>query len=155
MLADGGEPALVRFEIEDQLRDVHTDGDYRKGIFVLLGADRRGSAFTSEWASAIGESLATLTGAPELRMVGLAHMKGVPRLLRGLIRSTFPKRPESWILLDWEGVFEDAYGYEKKNTNILVFLDGVLIHRAFGRDVESVKVEEIRRALEGALTPVG
>ncbi len=143
--------ALVSFEIKDQFGNSYTDEPYREGVVVVIGSDRKGSAYSREWSTAIRESLESLTLRTEVRLLPLGHMKGVPRLLRGFVRRQFPKHPDAWVLLDWKGVFEEAYGYEKDSSTILVFLDGVMVHRTFGQELEQDKVDGIQSALERAL----
>lgn len=142
---------LIDFELEDQFGEVYSDRGYRQGILVVVGADRGGSQFTGAWSAAIREALAASGQAPQLRMVGLAHTKGVPRFLRGFVRRRFPQSSDSWVLLDWKGVFAGAYGFEPQSANVLVFMGGVLLHQTFGREVEQGKVDDIVLALETAL----
>ncbi len=92
---------LVEFEIKDQFGEVYTDEPYREGVFVLVGSDRKGSEFSRAWSEAIRESLDGLPDEAEVQLAGLAHVNGVPRLSRGLVRSAFPKLPDAWVLLDW------------------------------------------------------
>ena len=69
---------LIDFEIEDQFGNVYRDEQYRKGVFIVIGSDRGGSPFNGQWSQAIQDGLAASSTAPEARIVGLAHMKGVP-----------------------------------------------------------------------------
>jgi hypothetical protein len=148
-------PALVEFELVDQFGNRHSDDEYRSGVFVVVASDRKGSAFAPSWSRAIRGSLQGLPDADQVKMAGLAHLEGVPRLLRGLVKRAFPRRPEDWVLLDWGGVFEAAYGHEKDHTSLLVFADGNLVHRAYGQEVEPSEVAAIRSTIEAALEGTG
>lgn len=151
----GQNTVLIDFEIEDQFGNVYRDEDYRRGVVVLTGSDRGGSSFNGQWSRSIQQALNQSETAPEVRYVGLAHMKGVPGFLKKFVRGKFPQDPESWVLMDWKGVFNAAYGFTKKNANILVFTDGELVHQTFGREVEQEKLQGIVRAIDPDSHPPG
>ncbi len=150
--AESSAPTLVEFKIKDQFGEVYTDEPYREGLFVVIGSDREGSEFSRGWTEAVRESLEGLTAAVDVHFAAVAHVHGVPRLIRGMVRGAFPDHPDAWVLLDWKGVFEEAYGYEPDSTTVLVFLDSAMIYRTHGREVEPDRVEALRSAVEEALT---
>jgi hypothetical protein len=139
-------PKLVEFEIPDQFEQIHRRSDYVDSYLVVIGSDRKGSQFNPKWGLAIEEALGERPDRVPVEVVYLADLDGVPGFLKGFIRSKFPEDPLLWILMDWEGVFSGAYGFERKNSNVLLFSPtGDLLMRAFGREPDP---EVVRRFAE-------
>lgn len=147
-LAAAHEKRLIAFEIADQFETVHTQADYLGSPLIVIGSDRHGSQFSASWGRALRDTLAGVPGTDELRFLRVADARGVPRLMRAFVREKFPKDKGKRALADWEGRFAEAYQFEKKAANILVFdTEGVLIHqvqvREFDRDQLAVITEKV------------
>lgn len=146
------EQSLVDFEIEDQFGREYRASDYGDRVLVILASDREGSRYNPIWGRAIQDAVREEPGFERLAMLGLADLGGVPRLIRGMVRRAFPKERERAVLLDWQGVIDEAYGLESGHSNILLFAPGGrLIYRAAGRDLDEALLEQITSALRSEL----
>lgn len=150
--ADEPESSLIRFEIKDQFDQVHTNEMYLGRILVFVGGDRDGSIHSRHWMQAIRDSLADRYGPERLEVIGVAHLKGVPFFIKGVVRGKMPKEPENWLLLDWKGRFDKAYGFTEKAANILIFdRNGQKIFQADAQEVEEAALSTILGKLKGVL----
>lgn len=113
---------LTRFEMDDQAGKTHSTAAYLKSAVIVLGSDRAGSKYNEEWGKALGSVLRKHTESGHAVFLGVADLRGVPRIFSGIIKHNFP--PDRVVLLDWKGVFANAYRFEAKSTNILVFGPG-------------------------------
>ena len=139
---------LINFEIKDQFDRIHRYTAYIDNILIVIGSDNEGSQFNQRWSSVIHNSLKNDPGYERIAFLPVANVRGVPFLLKGFVKSKFPKEEDKWVLMDWEGDFAESYNFEEKSTNILVFdPNGKLAHRAHGRELE----DDI---LEGILTTI-
>jgi len=145
---------LPAFEMEDQFGEVHTDADFRGGIVVFLVSDREGSRFNRLWSEALREKAQGRMEREAFRIVGAAHLKGVPKFMRGPVKNRFPRERERWVLLDWEGFFDGTYGLAEGASNLLVFdAGGRLIHRTSGRKPDQDEVESLLQSIRASLSP--
>lgn len=121
---------------------------------VLLAGDREGSRHTRAWKEALKAALGGVPGADRVRFAGLADLRGVPGFMRGAVRARFPKEPERWVMLDWEGLFGKGYGLERGACTVLVFgADGRLAHRGGGKEPGPEAVEAAAAAVRALLAP--
>jgi hypothetical protein len=140
---------LVEFEISDQFEQLHRSSDYAGRYLVVIGSDRKGSSFNPKWGMAIEEGVGERLDGGQIAVAYLADLDGVPGFLKDFIRSKFPVNPRRWILMDWEGVFSGAYGFERKNSNIFLFgPTGELLMREFGREPDPKVVQRVVDAVE-------
>lgn len=150
------ETALIPFELEDQFERTYHGSDYSDRIVVVIGSDRDGSEFNARWGEAIHDALDGVPGFERVSFIPVAHLVGVPFFLKGMIRGRFPKEPERWALMDWDGVFDEAYGLVPGATNVFVF-DGAgqLVQRAHGRELDDAVLRGIVSPLRILLAPSG
>ena len=137
-LGGGAEPIdrLIEFAIKDQFDRVYTHESFAGQGLIVIAGDRVGSRYVGDWGTALREGLEQRGRGDDYRRVGLSDLDGVPRLLRNTIRKRFPTDEAAWVLMDWEGVFAEAYHFEKKRCTLLAFSsEGDLILR---KSVESV-----------------
>ncbi|AMW04442.1 hypothetical protein GEMMAAP_05485 [Gemmatimonas phototrophica] len=66
---------------------------------VLLASTRAGKDAAARWQRCLQDVGATAG----VRVVSVADLAGVPRLLRGIIRGVMPSDTAARVLLDWEG----------------------------------------------------
>jgi len=146
---------VLDFELEDQFGNVHRSSDVSGKIVVLIGADRVGSQFTQAWNQAIHDSLGDHPRYTHIADLAHANLRGVPFLLKGLIRSKFPQDPDGWVLMDWKGILPKTYEFAPKSANVLVFApDGTLVHHAAGQAPDDEAVRELVGALRELLDEV-
>ena len=135
---------LIDFEMKDQFDSIHTDQMYRGGIIVLIASDRGGSEYNDKWARAIYGELKEDAVLDKIKWLAMADVSGAPSFLQGFIRGFFPKERESWVVLDWEGLFPQTYSFESDVSNILVFdPSGKLVYQGTGTEVEAGQATEI------------
>ena len=71
------------------------------------------------------------------------------------MRGKFPQEPERWVLMDWKGEMAEAYQFESKATNLLVFsTDGTLAHQASGRELDESTLDGVVTALRSLLDEI-
>ena len=120
--ASQSDSTLIGFRLHDQSNKVHSTDEYLKKVVVVMGSDRAGSKFNEEWGKALGSALRKHPHFYNLVFLGVADIRGVPRIFKFMIKHNFPK--DRTVLMDWEGVFAQAYRFKPKATNILVFSPG-------------------------------
>ena len=146
------ETSLIQFEIKDQFDRIHTSAEYTGNIVMVIASDKDGSEFNRVWSPAINDSLQGEAAYGLMRTLPVAHLKGVPFFLKGMIKGKFPKDEKTWVLMDWKGQFNKAYEFEKKNCNILVFDGhGNLAHKTFGRELDEDKLAEVLSVVRGLM----
>jgi hypothetical protein len=114
---------------------------------VLLCVDRQGLEFVPEWTTRLrAEVGATAT------VVVLADVRGVPRLVRGVVRGAMPKDTALRVFLDWDGSVARLIRGERAPLAVAVYdaqgqlrLSTPLSASAPQSDV----LRSIRRAAEG------
>lgn len=145
-------PTLLDFELEDQFGEVYRRDDYAGRVICLIGSGSEGSRFNGSWSEAIQRPLEREGLLDRVVFLPHADLGSVPRLLRGFIKGKFPKERERWVMMDWKGSFDKAYGFAPKSSNILVFdAEGRLVHHAHGREVDPDVVDGILAALRPLL----
>lgn len=140
------------FALEDQFGATHTDEDCGGAVVVLLGGDRKGSAYIDDWGSALHRALASELDKGTVCSVGFAHLKGAPFFVKKKIVKSFPNNPEAWTLLDWKGEIAKKWGAEKDAANLYVFdRGGGLVFQISLRDFEQVQFDHIVEAIQTAM----
>lgn|GEM_PF-931506 len=135
---------LISFKLKDQFDRLHTDGRFRNAVLVVTWGDRRGSEYLENWDPALSDSLAAEIAGYRVRRLRVAHTKGAPFFVKGMIKDKMAKDPDRWTLLDWDGVFDQAYCCVEERANILVFDGGGrLINRWSASEADPVLLEEI------------
>jgi hypothetical protein len=139
-----GETPVLDYALADQFGAVHTDEDCGGAVVVLLGGDRRGSAYIDDWSSALGRAYARELQEGTVCSVGFAHLKGAPFFVKKKIVASFSKDPEAWTLLDWKGEIAGAWGAEKDAANLYVFdRAGELVYSVGLRDFDQATFDRI------------
>ena len=143
---------LEPFSIPDQFDVIHTADEVRDSVVIFLRTDRKSFKYNPEWVEAINAELIEVPGVADVMFVYLAHMKGVPGFLRGMIKKKFPQDRSIWMLLDWKGDFEASYGFTKGAVNVLIFnRQGVLVYRDAVTEVEPSQLHQMVPAVRTAL----
>ena len=136
------EPArtLIAYRLEDQFRRVHVRAEQLHRPMLVVAGDRHGSAFGERSVWAFVHALERIDSS-RVQVVGVADLRGVPRLLRGLVRSKFARSTHEPVLLDWDGVFATAYALPAELcTMMLVDTTGTIVGRLSGTVPDSAQV---------------
>ena len=143
---------LVDFALEDQFGTLHRREDVEGTVVLLIGSDKGGSEFNGAWSREISESLGEHPAYPEISHLAHADLRGVPFFVKGMVRSKFPEDPDRWVLLDWKGILSEAYDFQAKSSNILIFSRrGDLLLHAAGREPDEPTIESVVSTLRRAL----
>jgi predicted transcriptional regulator len=145
---------LISFRLKDQHKKLYTDLDYRGKLFLTIGSDKEGREFNPMWTIAIKNALKDDKKFKDLQILRVADMRGAPEFIRPLIASKFPKERSEWVVLDWEGVFPETYGFKKKIANILIFdKKGRLVYQDDGKEPEKEKLNKILKIIRKNYSP--
>jgi hypothetical protein len=135
--------------MEDQFRRVHTDQEFLGKTIILVGSDGGGSEYNKKWAIAIDNKLKNEEVKYEVNWLPVADVSAAPFFMKGYVRNRFPKDKKKWALCDWEGAFDEAYGFRGGLSNILVFhSSGKLLYQCAGDDVDSEILDRIVAVVE-------
>ena len=154
----GGEPVatpadtLIAFTCLDQFDRAHTDAELRDRVAVLLWADRAGNDHRRRWQRLLARELREEIATGTVAMRDVAHARGVPGFVKGMVKGSFSDDRQEWALLDWEGVFADAYAPTEGHLNVLVFAAGgaLRLHEAV-TDLERAALGRMVAAVRAAL----
>ncbi len=122
-------PDLV---LRDQYDSTFALGTTRGTVVVLVCGDRRGNRYMAAYSRAVRERF------PGVRVVSVANLRGVPSLMRGMVRGRFRGEEadgsrKGSVLLDWTGAVARHLGWRSDLTNVYVIdASGVLRFRAAG-----------------------
>jgi hypothetical protein len=116
--------SVVGFHLHDQFGRVHDAETYRGRALLLVGAGRAGRAAGTAWVGALrglqGDSAGAVAIPDVIPVVAVADLRGVPRLLRRMVRGRFPDDRRQPVLLDWDGALARRLGFEPERCTILV-----------------------------------
>jgi len=120
-----------QYERPFQLSDLHGS------VAVLIDGDRTGSQFNEVWGRAV-RSRYKGSGDQHVAIVYVAHLASVPGLMRGFVRKKFlgkdSAHPAGRILLDWQGVVADRFGFHADLSNVYVIdRRGILRYKGSGK----------------------
>ena len=135
---------LISFTLKDQFDREYTERSFPDKILVIITADRDGSKFSDSWQQAIYDALLKKKIVEHVRFISVADLRGAPSFLNGFIKGKFPKEKDHWSLMDWKGIFANAYGFESKSCNILIFnRQQRLVYKTNVQKLDPQKLEEI------------
>ena len=135
---------LIDFEIKDQHDREHTDAELRDRVAVLMWIDRQAGQWRDAWHAALKTALQPQldAGTADVRIV--AHVKGAPFFIKGRIKGAFRDDVSDWVLMDWKGRFEQAYGPTADHVNVMVFAaDGALAAAWTGQQLDEAVTGEV------------
>ncbi|MBL9166389.1 MAG: glycosyltransferase [Verrucomicrobiales bacterium] len=108
---------LGRLTLDDQYGARHDLSFPAAHITVMTCADREGAAEVSKWVSAV-KSLGYDTN--QVVLCGVADVRKVPSVLRGMIRRRFVERYTHPILMDWKGQIAGQPFLKSGSANVLL-----------------------------------
>ncbi|WP_136077326.1 TlpA family protein disulfide reductase [Pontiella desulfatans] len=95
-------------------------------IFAL--ADRKGSDQLEDWITPFYKRY-----GERVDICGVANMKGLPKMLRPMLRGIFKKSIEYPVMMDWTGATCEAFKYTAGVADIfIVDRNGLVVHRIRG-----------------------
>ena len=90
---------LPEFAFTDQFgRELH-ERFYDGVAVIVVAGDREGAAGVALWTAA----LRAVIGDGDTRVLPVADLGGVPRILRRLVGRLLPRDSAHWCALDWNG----------------------------------------------------
>jgi len=118
----GEELRIERIVLRDQFNEKHEIAFPRDKAVLFVVADRKGSEHVEPWVRAAYER-----HEDSIDIEGIASVTGVPKVLRGVVRTIFKEGlDEKPILLDWDGNVCDQFGYEGGDVEVhLIDPDGL------------------------------
>ena len=141
--------SLISFEISDQFGRIYTENDLHDRIIICLGGDKDGSQYIGQWSEAIRKSISENNNFKLIKFIPLSDLRGIPFFVKGFVKSKFPKNENNRILMDWDGLFPNAYQFETGECNILIFdRNGVLVHKIHGNKLNDQKLSIILEKLQ-------
>jgi hypothetical protein len=139
---------LIPFELEDQFKRVHSNENFHGRMIVLIASHGGGSKYNNDWGRAIEGGIENETIKEGITWLPVADLSNVPFFLKGFVRGFFPDDKDEWVLMDWEGKFDEAYTFEKDKSNILIFnFEGRLVYQNTGTEVDHSKLYDIISAI--------
>ncbi|MDZ7725595.1 MAG: hypothetical protein U5R06_22920 [candidate division KSB1 bacterium] len=140
---------LIEFEIKDQFDRLHTHHELQDSVAILIGSGRPGSKYNMQWGNQLGRRLEENGLFEKVIFVAHADLRGVPGFLKGFVTSKFPQDKQKWTLMDWDGVLAQAYQYNPKTSNILVFnRNGVLVEHMTGLEPTNTDIDTLYQIIK-------
>ena len=118
--AASGADSVIGFRLSDQFGRVHDAAEYRGRALLLVGAGRGGRASGTAWVETLRRLQEDSGGAVALPVVAVADLRGVPRLLRRMVRGRFPDDRRQAVLLDWDGSLARRFGFDAERCTIVL-----------------------------------
>ena len=116
------------FTLKDQHKAEHKQTFPRENISIIALADRKGSDQLEDWITPFYKRY-----AENVDICGVANLKGVPKLLRPMIRGLFRKGVEYPVMMDWTGAVCESLNYTAGVADIFVVdTAGAVVHRISG-----------------------
>jgi hypothetical protein len=148
--------SALGFRLGDQFGRVHDAAEYRGRPMILVGAARGGRAAGTAWVEVLRGLQVDSGAAAAVPVVAVADLRGVPRLLRRIVRGRFPDDRHRVVLLDWDGALARRLRFEADRcTIVLVGPDGHPGARTSPTAVDTAAARELlRQAAELGPAPV-
>jgi hypothetical protein len=138
--------SALAFGLRDQFGRRHDAASYRGRAVVIVGAGRAGRAAGTEWVQLLRGLQADTSRGAAVPVVPVADLRGVPRLLRRIVRGRFPTQPDQAVLLDWDGAVAEQFGFDRERCTILIVGPAGRAHAQMSTSaVDSVLAREILR----------
>ena len=120
------------FTLKDQYKTEHQQTFPRESVGIFALADRQGSDQLEDWITPLFKRY-----EEHVDIFGVANMKGLPKVLRPMLRGVFKKSIDYPVMMDWTGSVCEALNYQSGVTDIFVVdRNGAVIHRISGEATE-------------------
>ena len=148
-----GSPA-PDFTLKDQYDHDTKLSDYKGQNVLIIAWDRTGNDYMSNWITAVRKQY---PGGPNkvVTLVYLASYKGAPGFLQDNIKHKFQSNSDGKkngaILLDWNGAFAKAYGFQNDLTNVyLIDAKGAFRYWGYGKGQSQEELQPLLREIGNA-----
>ena len=142
------------FTLKDQFDHDTKLSDYKGQNVLIIAWDRTGNDYMSNWMTAVRKQY---PGGPNrvVTLVFVASYKGAPGFLQDNIKRKFQKTPDGRnngpILLDWNGTFAKAYGFQSDLTNVyLIDAKGTFRYWGYGKGQAQEELQPLLREIGNA-----
>lgn len=147
--AFGQSQTLIPFELTDQYDVVHSSQSTIGKHTVLIISDRDGSGHSENWGQAIQRLINDLPHPDNVSVFAVAHVEGVPSILRSFVRKMMKGDRNRPVLLDWKGEVNQEYGIEPGRANVFLFApNGNLQLRFAANEVTPSALKKVQMALK-------
>ena len=136
--------SVVAFRLSDQFGRVQDAADLRGRAYLMVGAGRGGRTAGTAWVESLRALQSDSAGPAVLPVVAVADLRGVPRLLRRVVRARFPDDRRQGVLLDWEGTLARQLGFDVQQCTIVLVGPSGRVH---GRTTTAVVDLDSARAI--------
>lgn len=120
------------FVLSDQYKKKMPQSFPKEKISILALADRKGSDQLENWITPFYKRY-----EDRVDICGIANMKGLPKVLRPMLRGIFKKSIEYPVMMDWTGAICEALNYRPGMADIFVVdRNGLIVHRISGESNE-------------------
>jgi hypothetical protein len=146
--SDPTDDDTVAFHLRDQFGRVHDAAALRGRALLIVAAARGGRAVGTAWVEVL-RALTVDTGAvaPPPQVVAVADVRGVPWLLRRVVRAQFPDDVRQPVLLDWDGSLARRLALVRERcTVLLVDRDGRVVRRITPATLDTLAARAIWQA---------
>jgi hypothetical protein len=149
---DPTDDGTVVFHLRDQFGRVHDAAALRGRALLVVAAARGGRAVGTAWveslrAMRVDSGTAQSEAVAPLPVVAVADLRGVPWLLRRIVRAQFPDDARQPVLLDWDGSLARRLALDRDRcTVLLVDRGGRIVRRITPDAVDSVAARAIWQA---------
>lgn len=133
-----GEPASTNaiivqdFVLSNQYKKEMPQSFPKETVSIFALADRKGSDQLENWITPFYKRY-----EDRVDICGLANMKGLPKLLRPMLRGIFKKSIDYPVMMDWKGTVCESLHYKSGVADIFVVdCNGVVVHRISGEATE-------------------
>ncbi len=140
--------APAGIELPDQFERPQKLSFPNTNLTVLTLADRKGSQQIAGWVELVAEKFGS-----RVNVRGIADVSGVPRLLRGAVRSAFRKEQSYPVMMDWAGDVVKRFSPAADQATVLVIDGQGRILRRFVGPATPTQVDELCKLLEQLLPP--
>ena len=116
-----GNNKLINFELKDQFDELHKKSDYVGKIIIIVGSDRKGTEFNSQWVEPLLDSLRINKLDSVVSFISVANLGSVPFFMQSIVQGFFPEDSTNRIIMDWDDLFADEYNFKEDHCNLLIF----------------------------------
>jgi len=140
--------APASIELPDQFEKLQKLSFPNTNLTVLTLADRKGSQQIAGWVEPVAKKFGS-----RVNVQAIADVSGVPRLLRGTVRSAFRKEQSYPVMMDWAGDVVKRFSPAADHATVLVIDGQGKILRRFVGPATPAEVAELCKLLEQLLAP--
>jgi hypothetical protein len=115
-------------------------------VTLLVLADRKGSRQIDGWVRPLQAAF-----GDRIEIAGLADVRRVPALMRGLVRSSFKKGLDYPVMLDWDGDAVTRFDFRPNQANLFVIdPEGIIQLHVSGKSTAK-RVKELETFVQGEI----